>query len=100
MTTARVMAPLSPAPNPLQLNPHVGQLSLYDIAGTPGVACDISHCNTKAIAKVCTAPMAQLPQLRACVAMDRGKHSPAGAPTPQDVHICRATQEMRSSAPL
>ena len=37
----------------MQLNPHVKELSLYDIAGTPGVACDIGHCNTKAISKVC-----------------------------------------------
>lgn len=36
----------------MQLNPHVKELSLYDIGGTEGVACDISHCNTKAIAKV------------------------------------------------
>jgi malate/lactate dehydrogenase len=36
----------------MQLNPHVAELSLFDIAGTPGVACDISHCNTKAIVKV------------------------------------------------
>ena len=36
----------------MQLNPHVKELSLYDIAGTPGVACDISHCNTRALAKV------------------------------------------------
>lgn len=37
----------------MQLNPQVKELSLYDIAGTPGVACDISHCNTRALAKVC-----------------------------------------------
>lgn len=35
----------------MKLNPHVKELSLYDIGGTEGVACDISHCNTKAIAK-------------------------------------------------
>ncbi len=34
------------------MNPYVSSLSLYDIAGTPGVAADISHINTKAIAKV------------------------------------------------
>jgi hypothetical protein len=38
----------------VQLNPNVKELSLYDIAGTPGVACDISHCNTKAVAKACS----------------------------------------------
>lgn len=40
----------------VQLNPHVKELSLYDIGGTEGVACDISHCNTKAIAKVRASP--------------------------------------------
>lgn len=34
------------------MNPFVSELSLYDIAGTEGVAADISHINTKAIAKV------------------------------------------------
>ena len=33
-------------------NPLVTQLSLYDIAGTPGVACDLSHINSKAQTKV------------------------------------------------
>jgi len=32
----------------MKLNPLVTDLSLYDIAGTPGVACDISHINTGA----------------------------------------------------
>ncbi|KAJ3103656.1 Malate dehydrogenase, cytoplasmic [Phlyctochytrium bullatum] len=30
----------------LKLNPHVSQLSLYDIVNTPGVAADLSHINT------------------------------------------------------
>lgn len=33
-------------------NPHVSELALFDIAGTPGVAADISHVNTKAQVKV------------------------------------------------
>jgi len=32
----------------LKMNPHVAHLSLYDMVGTPGVACDVSHMNTKA----------------------------------------------------
>lgn len=32
----------------LKISPYVSQLSLYDIAGTPGVAADISHINSKA----------------------------------------------------
>ncbi|XP_028556180.1 malate dehydrogenase, mitochondrial isoform X2 [Dendrobium catenatum] len=32
----------------LKLNPLVSSLSLYDIAGTPGVAADVSHINTRA----------------------------------------------------
>ena len=31
----------------MKLNPLVSSLSLYDIAGTPGVAADISHINTR-----------------------------------------------------
>lgn len=30
----------------MKLNPLVSSLSLYDIAGTPGVAADVSHINT------------------------------------------------------
>ena len=33
----------------MKLNPLVSDLRLYDIAGTPGVACDISHVNTQAM---------------------------------------------------
>ena len=36
----------------MQISPYVSHLSLYDIAGTPGVAADISHINSKAICKV------------------------------------------------
>ncbi|KAG0499355.1 hypothetical protein HPP92_004046 [Vanilla planifolia] len=32
----------------MKLNPLVSNLSLYDIAGTPGVAADVSHINTRA----------------------------------------------------
>lgn len=31
----------------MKLNPLVSSLSLYDIAGTPGVAADVSHINTR-----------------------------------------------------
>lgn len=34
------------------MNSQVSSLSLYDIAGTPGVAADVSHINTKAQVKV------------------------------------------------
>jgi malate dehydrogenase len=33
------------------MNAQVSSLSLYDIAGTPGVAADVSHINTKASVK-------------------------------------------------
>lgn len=36
----------------MQMNPNVSDLALYDIQGTPGVAADISHINSKAITKV------------------------------------------------
>lgn len=32
----------------LKLNPRITHLSLYDVVRTPGVAADISHCNSKA----------------------------------------------------
>ncbi|CAA6665822.1 unnamed protein product [Spirodela intermedia] len=32
----------------MKLNPLVSRLALYDIAGTPGVAADVSHINTRA----------------------------------------------------
>lgn len=35
----------------MKMNPYVDALSLYDIAGTPGVAADISHINTRSVAK-------------------------------------------------
>ncbi|KAH7858699.1 hypothetical protein Vadar_026897 [Vaccinium darrowii] len=31
----------------MKLNPLVSHLSLYDIVGTPGVAADVSHINTR-----------------------------------------------------
>merc|ERR1712216_619943 len=31
----------------MKMNPLVTELRLYDIAGTPGVAADVSHINTK-----------------------------------------------------
>jgi malate dehydrogenase len=30
----------------LKLSPLIGELSLYDVANTPGVACDLSHIST------------------------------------------------------
>ncbi|KAG8100914.1 hypothetical protein GUJ93_ZPchr0163g22911 [Zizania palustris] len=35
----------------MKLNPLVSLLSLYDIAGTPGVAADVSHINSRALVK-------------------------------------------------
>ena len=32
----------------LKQNPRITHLALYDIAHTPGVAADLSHCSTKA----------------------------------------------------
>lgn len=33
----------------MKLNPLVSHLSLYDIAGTPGVAADIGHINSRSL---------------------------------------------------
>ncbi len=35
----------------MKLNPYISQLNLYDIVGTPGVAADLSHINTRAQVK-------------------------------------------------
>ncbi len=37
----------------LKENPHVSQLSLFDIVNTPGVAADLSHINTGAKVSCC-----------------------------------------------
>ena len=49
----------------LQINPAVTDLALFDIAGTPGVAADISHINSKARTKVMLCP--KRPAVTACV---------------------------------
>ncbi len=51
----------------LKMNPLVSTLALYDIANTPGVAADLSHCNTPAQARCArrAAPRTQLPPARA-----------------------------------
>ena len=41
-----------PALRARQINPNVSSLALYDVVGTPGVAADISHINSKAQVKV------------------------------------------------
>jgi hypothetical protein len=42
----------NPPSGALQISPLVSDLALYDIVGTPGVAADISHINSRAITKV------------------------------------------------
>jgi hypothetical protein len=44
----------------LKMNPLVSQLALYDIANTPGVAADLSHCNTPAQVRLRAAPHLRL----------------------------------------
>ena len=34
------------------MNPYITSLALYDVVGTPGVAADVSHINSKAQVKV------------------------------------------------
>ena len=36
----------------MKMNPLVSHLSLYDMVGTQGVACDLSHMNTKSTVSV------------------------------------------------
>jgi malate/lactate dehydrogenase len=42
----------SASPCALQMNSMVGELSLYDVANTKGVAADVSHINTPAQVQV------------------------------------------------
>lgn len=44
----------------LKMNKLVTELALYDIQGTPGVAADLSHCNTPV-------KVSSLPYLTSCV---------------------------------
>lgn len=53
-----VATPLLP-----QLSPYVSELALYDIAGTPGVAADVSHINSKAAVKGYAGAQAQGPRV-------------------------------------
>jgi malate dehydrogenase len=45
----------------MKLNPLVSSLSLYDIAGTPGVAADVSHINTPALVRTPYRPLPRFP---------------------------------------
>lgn len=38
----------------LKLNPHVSELSLYDVVGTPGVGADLGHIDTAAKVRLST----------------------------------------------
>jgi hypothetical protein len=75
--------PPSPPPRPTlsQMNPAVGQLSLYDVANVKGVAADISHVNTKAKVGVSF----------------RG--APAGKPTPTSMHPASCRSSSSALAP-
>lgn len=50
----------------LKGNPLIGELSLYDVANTAGVACDISHISTAAKVKAYTGPAQLHEALRGC----------------------------------
>jgi hypothetical protein len=50
----------------LKMNKLVAELALYDIAGTPGVAADLSHCNTPVTVTAHTGPGELDACLRGC----------------------------------
>lgn len=50
----------------LKQSPLVSQLSLYDIANTPGVAADLSHINSRAQVKGYQGEQALAEALRGC----------------------------------
>ncbi len=60
----------------LKMNPLVSSLALYDIANTPGVAADLSHCNTPA-------------QARARAASRRNRRRPAPPATHRNAQTLR-----------
>lgn len=60
----------------MKLSPHVTELALYDIAGTPGVAADVGHINTGASCKGYFGE----DQLEACVSGADLVIIPAGVP--------------------
>lgn len=51
----------------MKLNPLVSDLRLFDIAGTPGVACDISHVNTQAVVSIVYESILLKSKLLCCV---------------------------------
>lgn len=59
----------------LKANPLIGELSLYDVANTPGVAADLSHISTGAVVKGYLGPA----QLDACLHGCQLVFIPAGA---------------------
>ncbi len=40
----------------MKMNPLVGELSLYDVVGTPGVGADLSHIDTAPKVVLCAEP--------------------------------------------
>ena len=50
----------------LKLSPLIGELSLYDVANTPGVACDLSHISTGVRVKGYLGPKQLDEALRGC----------------------------------
>lgn len=50
----------------LKNSPYVGELSLYDVANTAGVACDLSHISTGAKVKGYTGPAQLQEALHGC----------------------------------
>ena len=58
--------------NDLQMNPYVSDLALYDIQGTPGVAADISHINSKAKTRVSTPATASSLSAHLCSHLHEG----------------------------
>lgn len=66
----------------LKMNPLIGELSLYDVAATPGVACDLSHMSTPAAVRGYLGPD-QLPAaLQGCqlVIIPAGRWSDSALP--------------------
>jgi malate dehydrogenase len=76
----------------LKGNPLIGELSLYDVANTAGVACDISHISTAARVRAYTGPAQLHDALTGCqlVVIPAGEGMGRGGGLPRAAQLLRA----------
>ena len=81
----------------MKLSPYVSELALYDIAGTPGVAADVSHINSKAAVKGYAGAQPALQRHFSCVLQAAGGLGWALARARQAAAAAAAWRRLRSA---